>query len=541
MRRGPLILLAGACAVLAACGARPTRPPCPAGKTCLEYGVSAEPASLDPQKASTTTETAIIGDFMVGLIEDGPDGKPLPGLAERWSSSADRLTWTFHLRPAVWSDGVRVTANDFVFAWRRMLDPKTASPNAFILQVLANGEAVNAGRAPPQALGVRAIEARTLEVRLAHPAPQLLQLLKHASFYPLPEHAVARWGDGWAQPGRYVADGPFIPVSWKLGDRLQATKNPRFFDAAKVCLDRVAYYPTTDAVAAERRVKRGELDVSNSIQSNRVAYLRGRGGMGAYVRVHPYLGVAYIAFNSRDVPALKDRRVRRALSMAIDREFITGKLLRAGQTPAYAFTPPGMADYRNPLPPVWASWPLARRQAAARGLLAQAGFGPAHPLRIELKLPNTSDPSLYAPAIQADWKAVGVEASLALNEPQIAFAAYRIRDFQAGIASWIADDDDPMSFLGLMQSKTGQRNYAGYDNPAYDALLAQADREADAVRRGGDLARAEAIMLDDAAVAPLYVTVSRNLVDPRVTGWVDNMADIHRARYLCLPPRVHQP
>jgi len=523
---------------LTGCSSKAERPACPAGQVCLEYGDSADPTSLDPQKISTVDEDLVVGDLMVGLVEDAPDGRPVPGVAGSWETSADGLVWTFHLRPALWSDGTPVTADDFVFSYRRLLDPKTAAPIAYMLYLLKNGEAVNEGKADPASLGVRAVDARTLELTLAHPAPYLPQVLEHPSAYPVQRHAVERWGDAWADPRHYVSDGPYRPTAWALGDHIEAVKNPRFYDAAHVCIDRIDYYPTNDAVSAERRVRRGELDVNTSIQSNRVAFLRKPGEMAAYVRIHPYLAVVYLVFNTRDAPAFRDARVRQALSMAIDRMFITSKLLRAGQTPAYAFVPPGTANNLASARTRWSDWTLGRRQAEARRLLRAAGYGPAHPLEIELKLPNTSDPMLQAPAIQADWKAIGVQAALIQNESQIAFDAFANRDFQVGLSSWSGDYDDPMSFLGVMASGTGTKNYGDYANPAYDALLAKADQESDGAQRSAYLAKAEQVMLDDAPVAPLYFTVSRNLVSPTITGWTDDLLDIHRSRYLCMPRQV---
>ena len=411
----------------------------------------------------------------------------------------------------------------------------TGSPYAYMLYLLKNGEAVNGGRLSPTALGARAIDAHTLELTLEHPAPYLPQVLKHTSMYPVPRHAVERWGDAWADPVHYVSNGPYRPAVWKLGDHVSIVRNPRFYEAAGVCLDRIDFFPTNDAISAERRVERGELDVNNSIQSNRVPYLRQPGHMPGFVRIHTYLATTYMIFNGRDVPPLKDVRVRQALSMAIDRDFITGKLLRAGQKPAVTFVPPGTASYPGSPAPAWGGWPLERRQAEARRLLAAAGYGPAHPLSLQIKLLNSSDPMLFSPAIQADWKSVGVRTELIQNEVQIAYDAYRNRDFQVGIAAWVGDYDDPMTFLSLLQSQTGAQNYGDYHNPAYDALLARADQEPDLQRRGAILAQAEQTIIADAAVAPLYFTVNRNLVRPDLSGWVDNLLDIHPSRYLCLP------
>ena len=532
MRRAFLAL--AAILALAGCSPGVERPPCPAGKVCLEYGNGYDPTSLDPHKISLVAESTIVGDLMVGLVEEAPDGTPVPGVAESWETSTDGLVWTFHLRKSSWSDGTPLTAEDFVYSLRRIMDPRTASSYAYLLYVLKNGEAVNAGRLDKTALGVRALDDQTLQITLEHPAPYLPQIAKHASMYAVPRRVVERWGDAWADPAHFVSNGPFRPIAWKLGDHIEVVKNPNFYDAARVCVDRIDYYPTTDAISAERRVRRGELDVNTTFQSNRIGYLRGPDGMPAYVRTFTYLSTTYLPFNTRDVPALKDQRVRNALSMAIDREFIAAKLMRSGQQPAYAFVPPGTDGYVAGAHTSWSGWTLARRQAEARRLLAEAGYGPVRPLSVELKISNTSDALHFAPAIQADWKAIGVKADLIQNEPQIAYQAFKTRDFQIGLANWVFDFNDPLTFLGLFQSKTGQENYSDYNDPGYDALLAQADHEPDAGRRAQILVRAEQRILDAAALAPLYYSVSRNLVSPRVTGWIDNVSDIHRARYLCV-------
>ena len=355
LRHGAAALLV---ALSCACQQQASRPACPAGQACLEYGNTVDPNTLDPAKATLTNESAILGELLQGLTQNDADSDPIPGMATNWETSADGLTWTFHLRDAQWSDGTAVTADDFVFAYRRVLDPATASSYAYLLYVLKNGQAVNEHKAPTASLGARALDAHTLRLTVAHPAPYLPQILAHQSFYPVPAHVVRRWGDDWTKPGRFVGDGPFNLVRWRLGDYLRVERNPLYWDARRVRIDRIDFYPTTDAVSAERRVERGELDVNDLIQSSRIDHLRRPGGMAALVRTYPYLGTYYLTFNVRHVPALRDLRVRQAISMAVDRDFITAKLLRAGQTATTAFVPPQIAGY---LPP-------ARRRAPPRAL-----------------------------------------------------------------------------------------------------------------------------------------------------------------------------
>jgi oligopeptide transport system substrate-binding protein len=530
--RNPLLIALLAAAALAGCTPEAATPRCTPGKLCLHAGNTSEPNSLDPHKANGTWENTIISDMIVGLTTDDAEGKPIPGMAERWETSADGLTWRFYLREASWSDGTPVTADDFVFAVRRIMNPETASEYASLLYVIKGAQAVNEGKAAPETIGVRALGPRTLEYTLNNPAPFLPELATHYTMYPVPKHIVEKNPDGWVQPGKYVANGPYTLAENRLGDYVRLVKNPRFYDAANVCIDEVYYYPTKDAIAAERRVKRGELHLNSDIQSNRIAFLRKPDQIPEYVKTNTYLGVAYLAFN-KAVPAFRDVRVRQAISMAVDREFITDKLLRGGQLPAYAFVPPGVAEYPGGVKPYWAGWPLERRQAEARRLLAAAGYGPENPLSFEIKHRNSADPMLFMPAVQADLQQIGVKALLTQNEGQIAYAAYRARDFQVADAAWIADYNDAMSFLYLQQSDTGAQNYGDYANPRFDALLGRANNEPDKVKRGRYMIEAETIMIADAPVVPVYYYVNKNLVSPSVTGFVPNIVDKHRKRWMC--------
>ena len=529
------VLLALAC-TLAVTGCQPqvSRPPCPEGKTCLAWGNNTEAGSLDPQKATLVDEFAIIADLFTGLFTDSPEATPIPALAQSYSVSPDGLTWTFRLKPSTWSDGRPVTANDFVFAYRRILEPATASGYAYLLYLIRNGQAVNEAKAAPETLGVRALDDLTLELRLEHPAPYLPALLKHQSFFPVPAHTVKAHGDAWTRPENFVGNGAFRLVDWKLGDHIRVVKNPAFYDPASVCVDQIDYFPTPDSVMAERRVARGELDLNTNFQSSRVQRLRDT--LPGYVRAYPALATSYIALNTEGVPAFRDIRVRRALSMAVDRDFITAKLMRAGQKPAYSFVPPATAGHGEGVRLKWADMPFSERQVVARQLLAEAGYGPKRPLSVEIKVINSPDNLLLSQAVAADWTALGLKVSTVQNEGQIAFAAYRQKDFQVGMMNWYADFNDPLTFLGLFRSDTGQQNYSAYANPRYDALLDRADLEPDAQKRGRILAEAEQLLLDEEGILPVFQVVSRALVSPRITGWTDNVENFHRARWVCLKP-----
>jgi len=518
--------------VLSGCGERSARAPCPAGQLCLEIGNGSEPNSLDPHKMQGTWESRIAMDVLVGLTQNDAAGNAVPGMAERWDTSADGLTWTFYLRAAKWSDGVPVTADDFVFAMRRILDPKTAAEYASLLYFIKGAQPLNEGKAPLTSLGVRAVTPRILEIRLEHPAPYLLELAKHQTMSPVPKHVVERWGDDWSRPEHYVSNGPYQIVSWRLGDKVVVERNPHYWNKEAVCFDRVSFYPTDDRVAAERQVRRGELDMSSPIPPNRIPFLKKDTVMRDYVHTNTYVGVSYLPINSA-LPKFRDPRVRRALSMAIDREFLVkGVMFDTGRPMAYNLVPPGVANYVSPPNPVWANWTLEKRQAEARRLLAEAGYGPNNPLKVEVKH-RAVEAGAVLSSVQNDWAQVGVEASLIGAETQIAYQAYRMRDFEIGDAGWIADYNDAMSFLYLFDSATGAMNYGEYKNPAFDALLANANAEPDVAKRAEYLKQAEVIMIDDAPVIPLYFEMNSNLVSPRVTGFVDNITDNHPTLFMC--------
>lgn len=525
MRR-PLAL--GLLALLAACSQGQGRAPCPTGWRCLEAGNASDPLTLDPNKSQTVWEGNVLYELLVGLTQWNAAGEVIPGMATSWDVSPDGLVWIFHLRDALWSDGVPVTAQDFVTSFRRIQDPATASPYAYLLYIISGSQAVNEGKAAPDTIGAKTLDAHTLQLHLTHPAPYLPLLLVHSSAMPIPTHVVKKWGDAWVQPGHFVSNGPYVLKSWQLGQRIELERNKRFWDNANVCFDRVNFYSTTDAVTAERRVESGEFDLNYTFSSSRVDYLRKR--LPGYVHAVPYLAQWYLSMNERD-PILQDRRIRLALSMGIDRAFIAEKLSRAGAAPLYNFVPPGMAHYESDPPPVWSKWPFAKRQEAARALLRQAGYGPDHPLTLDYKYQSHS--KVTAAALQADWHAIGVDITLSPEESQILYADLNAGNFQIAFDGWAMDYDDPMTFLELLDSRAGAQNHSHYHSARYDGLIDQANQERDIDKRAKILAQAESIAMSDVAVAPVMTDAARNLVNPNITGWVDNPANWHLKRYLC--------
>ena len=494
----------------------------------LNRGNGAEPDSLDPQFAGGTAEENILNDLMVGLTTLDAAGRPIPGVAQSWTVSPDGKTWTFHLRKALWSDGKPVTAGDFVFAWQRLLDPKTASRYAYNLWVVKNARAVSGGKLPVTALGVEAPAPDMLTVGLEHAAPYLPELLTHPSAMPLPRAEVEAKDAAWARPGNYVSDGPYLLQQWVPSDHITLAKNPRFYDAAKVAIQTVRYLPTSDADAALRRFRAGELDMQTPAPMSQAAWLRAN--LPGVLHVTPSLALDYIAINLAD-PALKDVNVRRAINLAYDREAITEKVLKKGEPPAYSYVPPGTANYPGGVGMDFRGLPLPARLAQAQKLMRDAGYGPFQRLHLNYETTINSDNRRLAAIFQAIMKPIYIDITIESVEFQVHLRNLRLRQFQLASANWFADFNDASNFLDLLRSDSGN-NYAGYRNLSFDAAMDLADNEPDLARRGRALAGAEAMALKDYPWVPLRFPAQSDLVSPKVRGWSANARDFQPSRWL---------
>ena len=499
----------------------------------LRRGISAKVSTLDPHKSSAQWENIIIGDMIVGLMTDGADGRPEYGMATSYETDASGLTWTFKLGDHVWSDGTPVTAQDFVYALRRIQSPEVASQYASMLWMIKNAQEVNAQELPAEELGVRAIDDKTLEITLNYPAPYLPGLLTHYTTYPVPSHVIEKYGDAWIQPENIVVNGPYKLVYWRTGDQIVADKNPTGFGAAEACFDRVVYFELTDMVAVENKIDAGELDINNAFDGTRKAEVEAK--LPGWVRTTPSLNTTYWTFNSTKAP-FDDVRVRKALSMALDREFMVKSVLTPGYVPAYNMVPPGIDNYNVTHPEVsWKDTPRAERLVEAKALLEAAGYGPSNPLSFQYIHRSTDDNPKAAPVAQANWSEIApwVKPEIVMQDTQVLYARLRQTDFEVSDAAWVADFDDPINFLFLLESNTGQQNYGDYSNAEYDALLARSNAELDLQARAETFAQAEKLMLEDYPITPMWFAVTKNLVDPDLTGWVENAKDQHRSRFLC--------
>lgn len=496
----------------------------------LRRGNAADPASLDPALIQATWEDWIAGDLLAGLMVYSAEGKAIPGMATQWTTTPDGLSWTFKLREASWSDGVPVTAADFVFSWQRTLAPATASSYAYFLYPIKNAQAVNAGKMPLAALGVHALDDHTLQLFLEHPVPYMLQMLVHNSMYPVPRHVVTAKGKDWARPGNYVSNGAYLLTEWVPNDHVTLVKNPRFYDAANVALDRVIFYPTDDYSAALRQLRAGELDIQQSYPATQISWITAN--MPELLHSVPQLTSEFISINVKRKP-FDDPRVRAAINLAINREMIVEKIVRGGQPAAYGLVPPGTSNYPGGNSFPFKAADYAQRLNQAQEMMRQAGYGPDHMAETTLAIRSTAPGAgrAAAVAIQQALSLIYIRLSILPFDASIFYANIQQHDFDLAQAAWGADFDDAATFLELFETGGGN-NWGQYSNPAFDALLTKARQEIDLETRGRTLATAESILLADNALAPIYFWVTPNLTRPYVKDWIANKMDINRSRWL---------
>jgi oligopeptide transport system substrate-binding protein len=505
-------------------------------ESVLHRGNRFEPATLDPQKFQTHYEANLILDLFEGLVTYDASGKPTPGVADSWAVSADGLTWTFKLRPnLVWSDGVPISAEDVGFSFRRLMDPATAAQYAQLFYILENGRETNTGALLVERIGVSAPAKDTVVLRLNAPAPYLPELLANAFAAVLPRHVITKHGADWVKPGIMASNGAYMLKVWESQDRIELARNPRFHAAGKVAIDRVVFYPTENLGSALSRFRAGELDMQMEFPTSQIDALRAN--LPAETKTVSSQLTYYLALNTNNAK-LADVRVRRALSLAIERDVIVSRINKLGESPAYTFVPPAIANY-----PAWSSPDAAlgadQRLSQAKQLLSEAGFGPAKPLKISYSFSSTEDFKRIGVAIAGMWKRIGVETELLNREGRVHFAALKQGDFEAGFVGWSADFNDAATFLYVLQSSSVNSNYSRYRNSGFDARMTKAAQTRDASTRAALLQEAEKLALNDQPIIPLYTGVARHLIARRVVGWQPNPLDFYPTRYLSLSAKEH--
>jgi len=495
----------------------------------LRIGNGNEPESLDPQRATGVSAGNVLRDLYEGLTGISPTGELIPAAAESWRLREDGLEITFRLRAGLrWSNGDALTARDFAAGLRRVVDPATASGYARMFGVIAGATAIAEGRQPASMLGVEAPDDQTLVIRLDRPAPQLLALLAHPAASPVHRLDLA----AATKPGGRIGNGAYRLQRWVVQSQLELVRNPAYWNDARTAIDRVVYLPTEDLNSELKRYRADELDVTTSVPATQAAWIRAN--LGAELHVATYLGSYFYGLNVTRAPFKGQPGLRRALSMAIDREVIVSKVLNGLAAPAWSLVPPGTRDY-TPQVPAWAAWPRQRQLIEARRLYAAAGYTEARPLEVELRYNTSDDHKRIAVVVAAMWKqALGVRVRLVNEEWKVFLQNRKLRRVtQAFRNTWIADANDAMDFAALL-TRDHPRNDSGYDNPAYEQWLAAATSVAQPLARRSALEAAERAMLDDAPIVPIYFYASKHLVKPRVRGWHDNILDWHYSKDLRL-------
>lgn len=499
----------------------------------LNRGNDTDPSSLNPQLGVTLVEARVYLDLFEGLVIQDAKGAIAPGVAKSWEISPDGLIYSFHLRDdAKWSDGEPVTAQDFVYSFRRIMDPANAAPYANVLFPIKNAEEISIGKLPKEELGITALDDHTVQITLKAPTAYFLQLLTHNTALPLQKKSVEKYGDKFTAPDNLVSNGAYELVSYRPNDKLVLKKNPYFHDAGNVNIDQVNWLPFENRSTCMRRFEAKEVQICSDITADQMDYVKQN--FASQVHIAPQLGSYFLDIKGKDGSPLKDPRVRRAISMAIDRDFLSAEVWRGTMLPSYSLVPPGGANYiSGGVKQDYANADILDREDQAKELLSQAGIKPDS-LTLHLYY-NTSENHKNVMAAVADMlRNIGIKAKLEEMEGTTYFNYLR-GDGQFDLArdGWVADYNDPQSFLFLYKSDSSF-NYPKWKNKTYDELLDKAAVTTDLRKRALLLADAEHLLLKEQVIVPLLTYASKYLVSDRIEGWHDNLEDVHATRWLSL-------
>lgn len=534
----PVLALAACLFTLAltGCGKRETPVDRGIREQVLHIGTDADLTDLDPQLVTGVAEFNVLLALFEGLTDLDPASlEPVPAIAERWETSPDSLTWTFHLSTAArWSDGVPITAQDFIASWQRLLTPALGADYASLLYPVVGAEDFNRSRlADFSQGGLSTPDPLTLVIHLRQPTPHLPALLALPPLFPVPLHVIEkcgpvdRRGNPWTRPATFVGNGPFRLRAWRPAQIVSTERNPIYRDAVAVRLNGVRFHLAENLETEERMYRAGQLHIVSALATGRVDEWRREHSPALHSE--PYFGTDFLRLNvSR--PPLDDPRIRRALTLAIDRDLLAERVLLGTKRPAPTLVPPGFPGYDG-------APKLAKDLAEARRLLAEAGFPGGKGLRPLQLLYNSSDQHrIVFEAIQEMWRRdLGVTVELGSQENKTFRQTRRAGEYDLLRSSWTADYRDPMTFLEVFASTSGN-NHTRWRSPAYDRLLAEAGDSAALPERLAKLSQAETILLAEAPIIPLYHYTNFYLVHPVVRGWSGNPIDRRPIKQLWLEP-----
>ena len=504
------------------------------GRIVFHRGNDGDPETLDPHKTSTVAEAHLLRDLREGLVIHDMKGEVAPGVAESWTMSPDGKTWRFRLRDnAKWSNGDPVRASDFVYSLRRIINPETGAKYANLLFPIRNAQAIHKATAGSsiEALGVSAPDEGTLEIALEQPTPYLLELLTHQSALPVHQASVAMAAQEPARPENWITNGPYMLKELAPNSHIRLDRNPHFHAAADVKIDTVIFYPASNLAAAARRFQAGDLHLTTDIPADQFKALKEK--LGDQVRIGPYLATYFLIINSAK-PPFDDERVRRALSLQVDREFIADRIWGGTMLPAYGVIPPHIGNYGERAELDFRHASVLEREEEAKRLLAAAGFGSV-PLQIEIRFNTTDNNRRTAEAIAEQWRAIGVETRFVETDFRTHFAYLRDGgDFDVARYGWVGDYSDPQNFLFLFESDNAGFNIGKYRNPQFDALMKLATEELDLARRATILREADSIVIREEPWIPVLHYSTKNLVSPKLIGFEQNLRGAIPTRFLSL-------
>ena len=501
------------------------------------HGNGSEPQGIDPHIVTGVPEHHILISLCEGLTipnpnPSGSDGY-IPGTAESWTISDDGKEYIFNLnKNAKWSNGEPVTADDFVWSWKRILTASLGSQYPDMLYYLEGAYEYHNGLIDNfDEVGVKALDTHTLKVNLKNPTPFFIGLLSHYSTWPVHKETVLKHGDiddrngEWTRPGNFVCNGPFQLKTWELNNKIVVEKNPYYYDASMVRLNEIHYYPVSNVMTEDRMFRAGQLHLTSSMPTQKCPiYIEEK---NPNLKIDPYMGTYFYRINTEN-ETLSDVRVRKALAYSIDRQLLVDKVTQCGQIPAYSFTPPGSNGYQP-------STEIPYDPVLAKQLLAEAGYSSDNPFpKLEILFNTNEGHRKVALAIQQMWQnELGIEVELVNQDWKVYLSREMVGDFQISRAGWIGDYEDPNTFLDLMRPNRGN-NKTGWENMDFDALVEEANTINDQEKRYELLYEAEKILIDNMPIIPLYTYVRVYQLSPDVKGFNPHILDHHHPKFIYL-------
>ena len=501
------------------------------------HGNGSEPQGIDPHIVTGVPEHHILISLCEGLTIPNPNPMGsngyIPGTAESWIISDDGKEYIFKLnKNAKWSNGDPVTADDFVWSWRRILTASLGSQYPDMLYYLVGAYEYHNGQIDNfDEVGVKALDTHTLKVNLKNPTPFFIGLLSHYSTWPVHKETVLKHGDiddrngEWTRPGNFVCNGPFQLKTWELNNKIVVEKNPHYYDASMVRLNEIHYYPVSNVMTEDRMFRAGQLHLTSSMPTQKCPiYIEEK---NPNLKIDPYMGTYFYRINTEN-ETLSDLRVRKALAYSIDRQLLVDKVTQCGQIPAYSFTPPGSNGYQP-------STEIPYDPVLAKQLLAEAGYSSDNPFpKLEILFNTNEGHRKVALAIQQMWQnELGIQVELVNQDWKVYLSREMVGDFQISRAGWIGDYEDPNTFLDLMRPNRGN-NKTGWENMDFDALVEEANTINDQDKRYELLNEAEKILIDNMPIIPLYTYVRVYQLSPDVKGFNPHILDHHHPKFIYL-------